>query len=344
MLASSVPNKFPIPFANSAGGSYTRNVPTASQIGIQNGAASLTDGFPPLCFQPVGSGGFPPFGQDFNGILKQITQWGQWQAAAGPIFYDSVFSAAIGGYPKGTLLQAAVGGGAFWLSTVDNNTSDPDTGGANWLTVILSGAYLPLAGGTMTGTIGMDSSVAAMVFEVSSTNIWSINTQINGLGAGNSPLTLTNLSTFENVLYFDQATGLGYVLGPPTAQFGIVNKGYADTRDNIILANAETYADGAWSAAASGYFQLPNGVIVQWASSTFSGGSGTVTWPLTFPNAVFKVWATDTDGGATNYTTVVAMQSSITTSGCTVLSGYCDGAGGHSWTGAVTARVFAIGN
>ena len=61
MLASAIPIKFPIPFGNSAGGGYIRPIPQASQIGIANGAASLTDGFPPLNFLPLGSGGVPPF-------------------------------------------------------------------------------------------------------------------------------------------------------------------------------------------------------------------------------------------------------------------------------------------
>lgn len=133
MLASAIPIKFPIPWASLAGGPFIRNIPTASQIGIQNGAASLTDGFPPLCFSPVAAGGVPPFGQDFNGINNQITAWLQWvQAGGGVPFYDAVFAGQIGGYFNGSMLQATSGPGNFWISTIDNNLSDPDTGGANW--------------------------------------------------------------------------------------------------------------------------------------------------------------------------------------------------------------------
>jgi hypothetical protein len=130
---SQVPSKFPIPWGSSAGGAYIRPIPTASQIGIQAGAASLTDGFPPLCLTPEAESGVPPFGQDMNGILKQITQWSQWQQAGGPLFYDSVFSAAIGGYPSGAVVASAVLPGLLWVSTADNNASNPETGGANWL-------------------------------------------------------------------------------------------------------------------------------------------------------------------------------------------------------------------
>ena len=140
MLQSSVPNKFNIPFANNAGGGYIRAVPQASQIGVQAGAASLYDGFPPQAFTPVGSGGTPPWGQDFNGLLNQVTAWSRWQAAGGPIYYDSTFCTAIGGYPKGAMIQSTTAG-TLWISTADNNTTNPDgVGAANWVAVSASTA------------------------------------------------------------------------------------------------------------------------------------------------------------------------------------------------------------
>lgn len=143
MLVASIPAKFNIPFANSAGGGFTRPVPEASQIGIQAGAASLTDGFPPVCFLPIGAGGTPPWGADFNGLLNQISAWCQWQAAGGKVAYDSAFSTAIGGYPNGAFVASAVTDGLYWLNGTDGNTTDPDAGGAGWSPV----AFL---GGTMT--------------------------------------------------------------------------------------------------------------------------------------------------------------------------------------------------
>lgn len=131
MLLSGIPPKFTIPFGNAA--ANIRSIPATSQIGIQAGAASLPDGFPPLCFQPTGSGGVPPFGQDFNGLLKQVTQWSQWEAAGGPVQYDAAFATAIGGYPNGAVLQQLNTPGAYWVNQVDNNSSNPDTGGANWV-------------------------------------------------------------------------------------------------------------------------------------------------------------------------------------------------------------------
>lgn len=133
MLASNIPPKFNHPWAYSAGGAYIRAVPEASQIGIQNGAASLTDGFPPNCFVPIAGGGSWPWGQDANGILNQITAWDRWLSAGGRVAWDSAFSAAIGGYPQGAIVSSATILGLQWLCTVDNNVTNPDTGGAGWI-------------------------------------------------------------------------------------------------------------------------------------------------------------------------------------------------------------------
>ncbi|NTF54939.1 hypothetical protein G6L12_08535 [Agrobacterium rhizogenes] len=134
MKLSDIPSKFAIPFGASAGGGFIRTIPQASQIGTQDGAASLTDGFPPVTFLPVGSGGTPPWGQDFNGILNQITEWSQWQNAGGLVIYDSTFSTSIGGYPKGAILASSASPGFIWMSTADDNTTNPDgVSPSNWV-------------------------------------------------------------------------------------------------------------------------------------------------------------------------------------------------------------------
>ncbi len=132
MLANDIPGKFPIPWANSATAPDIRPIPTLSQIGIQAGAASLTDGFVPVNFLPIGAGGTPMWGADLNGILQQLSQWARWQGAAGPVSYDAAFSSATNGYPKGTVLAAAGNTGYYWFNLADANTSNPDAGGANW--------------------------------------------------------------------------------------------------------------------------------------------------------------------------------------------------------------------
>lgn len=136
MQDSNVPAKFLQPWGAQAGASYIRTVPNTS---VDPTAASFALGFPPATGTPVAGGGTPPSIQDENGILNAVTAWLIWVQAKGPVFYDSAFSTAQGGYPKGAMLSNATTPGAFWISSVENNTSNPDTGGANWIGVNLVG-------------------------------------------------------------------------------------------------------------------------------------------------------------------------------------------------------------
>lgn len=131
MQASNAPIKSAVPFAESG----TKNIiPVASQIGVTPGAASFIDGFPPLTMTPLAAGGVPPYGADFNGILNFLSAAVRWAQAGGRYTFDVSFVADVGGYPKGSILAAASGNGS-WLNLVDNNTTNPDAGGANWISL-----------------------------------------------------------------------------------------------------------------------------------------------------------------------------------------------------------------
>lgn len=138
------PRRFPIPFANNAGASYIRTVPKDHQAATSSDApASLYDGFPPECFVSEGAGGIPPSGKDFNGILRDITDGLQWLQCGGPAIFNSDFSTAIGGYPKGARLASVATPGVEYISLVDGNTTDPDSiSAANWAQVGVARAVL----------------------------------------------------------------------------------------------------------------------------------------------------------------------------------------------------------
>lgn len=112
----------------------TNPFPLPSQIPVTPGAASYTDGFPPLCALDPSEGGVGPSKADMNGALFALSSIDQWVSAGGVFVYNADVQTAIGGYPKGAMLQQAAGGG-LWISTVDNNMTDPDTGGAGWTNI-----------------------------------------------------------------------------------------------------------------------------------------------------------------------------------------------------------------
>ena len=154
MLLSQIPYKFLEIFGKNASATYlTTPLPQTTGSGIR---ASQDLGFPPATATPIGSGGTPPDIRDVNGVLQYETAWSQWVQAGGPIVYDATFSTAIGGYPNGAVLASATMPGVWWRSTTDNNTSNPDTGGANWVSAFqVHGAQSFTTSGTFTVPVGV---------------------------------------------------------------------------------------------------------------------------------------------------------------------------------------------
>lgn len=129
MQVSTSPTLVPLPFADSG----AKNViPEAASP--TPGLASLTTGFPPVTMTPLAAGGIPPAGQDMNGILNLISQTTRWTQAGGPFAYNTGFAtdSNVNGYPQGAVISRADYTGQ-WISTVDNNTVNPDTVGTNWV-------------------------------------------------------------------------------------------------------------------------------------------------------------------------------------------------------------------
>lgn len=286
MQATGIPTKFPVPWANAAGPSYIRAIPEASQIGIQAGAASLTDGFVPDNFTPAGSGGVPPFGQDANGILNQITQWLQWHEAGGPVPWDSAFSTKIGGYPAGAVVASATTAGLLWLSTTDNNTTNPDSAGAGWkaLPLACGGREYYVDGGSVNAlAISPAPALTALVdgytfiVKPAFANTGAATLQVNALSA--HAIVHPDGSALANG---DIAVGtlmiLTYVAASTSFQW--VNAPWVVTRsanDNSNKPASTAYADRAAANALAAIDQFAGALY----GLTMSNAGGTSTTQVT---------------------------------------------------------------
>lgn len=158
MQSSDIPSKSAKVFAESASGPYIRSVP---QTTADPAAASFDLGFPPQTFTDEGAGGTPPDGRDFNGVFNFLSAWARWQSAGAPVTYDATFQTDIGGYPRGAVVASATTFGIFWISTTENNLTNPDGGGAGWRKWSLSGGLVGIrvfaASTTYTPTSGTNA-------------------------------------------------------------------------------------------------------------------------------------------------------------------------------------------
>lgn len=141
----STPIQITVPFATSG---LKNAIPAAANP--VTGNAGYDAGFPATNMTPKEAGGIPPFGQDFNGILFDITTAIQYLEAGMQFPYSSAFATAVGGYPLGAIVTRTDGSG-FWRNTVPNNTTNPETFGAGWApegagisTVAMSNANITL--------------------------------------------------------------------------------------------------------------------------------------------------------------------------------------------------------
>ena len=253
MQASNVPTKFQKVWGANAGSGYIRTVPVASQIGITNGAASFTDGFPPSTFSPVAAGGVPPFGQDVNGILNATTSWDQWFQMGGPIKYDSAFQTEIGGYPNGALISSATTVGTFWLAIVDNNLTNPDTGGAGWFKLI--------------GTTGVTASTYTLptVTVDGYGRVQSIASAVNVTVPGT--LTVDGVATvFAPLQLF---SGVGSSVGGE-----LYGEQYGSVPGNVIASSVGLVGGPTSFAATTGWVLNTSGAA---GYSSFSGQFGFMT-------------------------------------------------------------------
>lgn len=297
MLAANIPAKFNIPFGNNAGGSFIRTIPQASQIGIQDGAASLADGFPPLTMNPVGT---PPFGQDMNGILFESTSWARWYSAGGPVPFDATFSAAVGGYPKGSQVASATTFGVWWLSTVDGNTTDPDAAGAGWVRVSPVNLYAGIDSGVTNAYIVAFSPpllarVVGLPLRIKIANGNSgASTLDDGLGAvavvrrDGTPLIGGELVTARIATVIWNGTAYEWQ-GTAPASAAAISAG-ADPQSALPPS-----AFASRSLTADGYQVFPGGLIMQWGlypTLITVEGPITITFPIAFPTAFLNGSAT----------------------------------------------------
>lgn len=241
MQLTDKPTQLPLPFAATGGRS---SIPAASQIGITAGAASLADGFPPLTRTPIAAGGVPPSGLDMNGILYEMSAVDRWANMGGGYPYDSTYATAIGGYPKGARVLRADGLG-YWLNIADNNTTDPDAGGANWRPDLMPGASAV----TMTGS----------------------NVTLTAPQYGQPVIRITGLLTADLNLIFPAISAQWTVINATTGAYTVTAKTASGTGVPVTGAQA-IVGDGANILAVTPVLNNDVGIIAWFARSTAPTG------------------------------------------------------------------------
>ena len=279
-MSVSEPGKIITPWAESG---LKNPIPPAADPAT--GRAGFDQGFSAINMTAKEAGGIPPFGQDFNGIFFSITEILRYMQAGGLPTYSAAMSTAIGGYPLGAMLLKASGLG-LWRNAVANNTSNPDTGGAGWI----SDAVGNYAGAT--------------VITASSTSLTAAQAgQAFLFSTASSTCTFPTSSSVPAGSCYRIETSAGVTLsvtGGASMQVGnaSVTSFYLPAGTDALVISAGTTwwvfgsgtlsksASFAASLSSSGYQYLPSGMIIQFG--TVPAGES-ANFPIPFPNACFSV-------------------------------------------------------
>ena len=193
-MAITRPDTIPTVWASGETGIYL-NYPIPQTGSGAGGVANWFLGFPPQTF---GLGSIPPAGGDMNGVLNILSANLRWVNLGRAPIIDATLSTALGGYSAGSVIELD-GLYGYVVSTVDNNTFNPNSGPAgNWAgfggTLALSGNFSRAVTGTADAIVM--NPVLPITTSRSGTRILflaaSTNTSAVTLDAGNGVVNLVN--------------------------------------------------------------------------------------------------------------------------------------------------------
>ena len=258
------PTNFATPFAVSGTKNTIPNAPTGTN------RASFTQGFPPVTMLPISSGGIPPSGDDFNGLFYDYSSHVVWINAGGQYRFDSALSTAMGGYPKGMVLQNNAGT-ANYVSLIDNNTNDFNSDATQ-----IGVTWAPYSGKAFS-----NASITTTGGNVTLTAIQAVASLITVTGTLTSNATLTIPAVLSEYIVVNSTTGAYTLTVLPTGGAGVpIRQGGADS----------IYCDGtnAYYQQASAITQSPGDASIAISTTRYSDRSSS------------RVGGFSTDTGAVN--------------------------------------------
>ncbi len=301
-MSITTPVLIPVPFCNSGNkASIPVDAPTTPD---EANYASYEAGFPPITMIPTEANGIPPRGVDFNGILYVISSNIQNWNAGVQMKFNSDFCTAIGGYPRGAVLQAN-DNNASYVSAIDNNTGDfngnPELIGTDWLLYGGGGNSIRFAvagGSSDIITVTYENPVTELTdgmivcFQATAANVTTTPSfNPDGLGAvtivkgANQPLSegdisgagylaiLQYSSTWQKWILQNPATGINIVI-PSTMPVGAIYVQFAGQTDPTTLFG------GTWENVSATYaglfFRAEGGNAAAFGSSQGGGAPNIV--------------------------------------------------------------------
>jgi hypothetical protein len=146
-----VPNPIFIPMEFAKNG-IKNVIQKVRQSGQDAQDMTWNDGTPPITLTKLEDGGFPPKGQDYNGVLNAISSHTVFNQNGGRYKWDPQVVIEFGGYPKDAIVQSSDGTREY-ISLIDNNQINPDSSTTGTWSIYAGQGSVPLATSTTAGVM-----------------------------------------------------------------------------------------------------------------------------------------------------------------------------------------------
>lgn len=249
MNNSAIPSRLTVVFSVS-GDKNDIPVNSTSET-LADGLAAMDSGFPPLTRTALSAGGKPPQGQDFNGIFNDVYTRLQWSDAGMGYPFNSAFSTAISGYPKGSIVPASDYSGQ-WLNLNNGNAANPESPTGATTGWVPQNAYGITAISGLTNSSIVLSSIQAAKERVVLTGTLTANINLV-FPAWIKGWVIHNNCTGPYSITCKTASGTGVVVIP-----GMVSRIFCDGT-NITDETMSTQTDLVGSVAAFAVNVAPSG-------------------------------------------------------------------------------------
>ena len=259
------PDLIVTPFGENAPSNAIDDIPESRSPGDLLEKATWSEGFPGLTMIPLSAGGIPPRGQDFNGVLKAISEHVVFQGGGGQYAWRQEWVDANGGYPAGAVL-ASNDGMNIYVSTVDNNdvnfNTTPSSIGNQWL----------LIAGTELSTVVPQAE--AETGTATTRRAWTAQRVRQAI-----------TSQFATEAEAQALESLTKILTPGRL-------------DDALKGSNQSFG-------VNGYQIFPGGLIIQWGRVQGVTNSGvTFSFPIAFPNQALQLIATDSTNQGSSFVSI----------------------------------------
>ncbi len=250
-------------------------IPENYETSMESNQATWDQGFGQITMLPVAAGGLPPKGQDFNGIFNQISENIVYLSQGGRFKFSAEYAEAIGGYPKGAILQSDDEKKEY-LSLIDNNKVDFNTAtdiSASWKLVNTDDLLAQIASKQPKGDYATKTELNSGLAGKQPVGDYATKTEVNSkLAKDQNGADIPNKDTFIKNLGLPEKY-------QPKGNYAVTNAAATQLFTGPVISSDTVGAQNTDGKLKSFLF-ISGGAAPAWGATVNGGYAGALKHPL----------------------------------------------------------------